>query len=161
MELSDSESLASQQPPTYASFPASSAPRWLVHGPRARLSCGFWGITRRSACLQRMCFAESHHPWQQCLHFSKKMLTLAFFSAVILLWESTKRSPLRQTQSLSSLPPWLSGSNYTTRLFSSASEISLLIPYPAPLWNVTFSHLSVKLPVPFQLLFPTTNMPSL
>lgn len=113
------------------------------------------------ACRECVLLTESHHPWQQCLHFSKKMLTLAFFSAVILLWESTKRSPLRQTQSLSSLPPWLSGSNYTPRLFSSASEISLLIPDPAPLWNVTFSHLSVKLSVPFQLLFPTTNMPSL
>lgn len=105
-----------------------------------------------------LCWLSHTTPGNSVCIFSKKMLTLAFFSAVILLWESTKRSPLRQTQSLSSLPPCLSGSNYTSRLFSPASELSLLIPYPAPLWNVTFSVSLLSFLLPFSFLFPPPSL---
>ena len=102
-----------------------------------------------------LCWLSHTTPGNSVCIFLERMLTFAFFSAVILLWESIKRSPLRQTQLLFSLLPFLlSGSNYTPRLFNSASEISLLIPYPAPLWNATFSHLSVKLAAPFRFYFP-------
>lgn len=163
MELSDSGTLASQQPPHICIFlcflSTTVAGAWL----QSLVFLWLLGNHTQICMLAEhvLCWLSHTTPGNSVCIFSKKMLTLAFFSAVILLWESTKRSPLRQTQSLSSLPPCLSGSNYTSRLFSSASEISLLIPHPAPLWNVTFSLLSFKLPAPFQLSFPTTNMPSL
>lgn len=65
---------------------------WLLCG--CRISC--LGLQVHTACTL---LTESQHPGP-AFAFLKRMLTFVFFSTVVLLWESTKRSALRWTQLL-------------------------------------------------------------
>lgn len=112
------------QMPVCLGYPRIRIPPTYHH---AWLLCGCRGShLGLKACTACIVLTESPAPLAQVFAFLKRTLAFVFFSAISLLWENNKRSPLTQTQSLFSLPLLLSESNYIPSLINSTPEMSLL-----------------------------------